>query len=41
VITQNQARQASGAELAQMLRDLEAMTDEEAQRLVGKNAVKG
>ena len=32
VITQNQAKRASDAELAQMLSEVEAMTDEEAQR---------
>ena len=32
VITQNQAKRASNAELTQMLREVEAMTDEEAQR---------
>jgi len=34
VITQNQTKQASEAELAQMLREVEAMTEEEAQRRV-------
>jgi acyl carrier protein len=34
VITQNQTKQASDAELAQMLREVEAMTEEEAQRRV-------
>ena len=32
VITQNQAKRASEAELVQMLRELEAMTEQEAQR---------
>jgi Phosphopantetheine attachment site len=32
VITQNQTKRASEAELPQMLRELEAMTDQEAQR---------
>jgi amino acid adenylation domain-containing protein len=39
IITENQAKRASKAELAQMLREVEAMTDEEAQtRLAGESA---
>jgi acyl carrier protein len=39
IITQNQTKQASGTVLAQMLREVEAMTEEEAQRqLVKENA---
>jgi amino acid adenylation domain-containing protein len=39
IITQNQAKRASDAELAQMLREVEAMTEEEAQKqLAGKSA---
>ena len=34
IITQNQAKQASDAELARMLREVEAMTEDEAQRRV-------
>jgi len=36
IITQNQARRASDAELTQMLREVEAMTEDEAQRCVAE-----
>ena len=38
IITQNQTKQASDAELAQMLREVEAMTEEEAQRQLAKES---
>jgi acyl carrier protein len=36
IITQNQAKGAGDAELAQMLREVETMTEEEAQRQLAK-----
>ena len=36
MIEQNQAKQASAPELAQMLSEVEAMSDEEAQKIVAK-----
>ena len=40
VIAQNQAKRASDAELAQMLREVEAITEEEAQKqLAGESAL--
>jgi len=36
IITQNQTKQASDTDLAQMLREVEAMTEEEAQRQLAK-----
>jgi hypothetical protein len=36
IVMQNQTRRASEAELAGLLRNLEAMTEEDAQRLVDK-----
>ena len=41
IITRNQAKRASDAELAQMLREVEAMSEEEAQQLVAKETAKG
>ncbi len=41
IIAQNQTRRASNEELAQMLNEVEAMSEEEAQQLVAKEAVKG
>jgi acyl carrier protein len=38
-ITQNQAKRASDAELAEMLSEVEAMTEEEAQQLAAKETV--
>jgi len=36
IITQNQAKRANDAELAQMLREVEAITEEEAQKQLAK-----
>jgi acyl-coenzyme A synthetase/AMP-(fatty) acid ligase len=41
VITQHQAKQASEAEVMQMLRDVEAMREEEAQKLLAGENVQG
>ena len=41
IVAQNQATQASEDELAQMLREVEAVTEEEARQLVAKETVKG
>ena len=41
IVAQNQATQASEDELAQMLREVEAVTEEEARLLVAKATSKG
>jgi acyl carrier protein len=41
VIEQNQAKRANDAELTQMLREVEAMSEEEAEKLLAKNSVRG
>jgi len=38
IITENQAKRVSDAELARMLREVEAMTEEEAQKQLGEKA---
>jgi hypothetical protein len=37
IITANQTKRASDAEVAQMFREIEAMTEEEAQRFLGES----
>jgi len=41
IITQNQTKQASNTEMAQMLHEVEAMTEDEAQRQLAKESAQG
>jgi hypothetical protein len=40
IIVQNDAKQADVTDLAKMLRELEAMSEEEAEKLIAKNRVR-